>query len=231
MSRIGDSLDRRINVSNKQWVSNTTGIIVDYDKKLGTCSVKYHNPKGDGYYFKEHARIENNSGGFSMDNISAGQYCNITFANGDVSNPIVTGLFGSDYNGRRSEDGGNFLIDSDIYDVKIPDEIEPLKDDWFDYDNENPEKYKLDDLGDDTQVDSQQAVIEMLNQIANFSDNESGFTNLNSKATIKMRSNGDINIFTGINTGIRICADGSIRIYGKQIYFNDKEIKEYLKDE
>ena len=55
---------------------------------------------------------------------------------------------------------------------------------------------------------------------------ESGMTNLDTKSTVKLRENGDIDIFVSHNVGIRISnTDHKIYMYGLGLYLNNKELK------
>jgi hypothetical protein len=46
-------------------------------------------------------------------------------------------------------------------------------------------------------------------------------TNLSNNSTVKLRDNGDIDIFTSSNTGIRICKTGNIKLYGIDVEFTN----------
>ena len=51
-------------------------------------------------------------------------------------------------------------------------------------------------------------------------------TNLDTRSTIKLRENGDIDIFVSHNVGIRISnTDHKIYMYGLGLYLNNKELK------
>ena len=99
--------------------------------------------------------------------------------------------------------------------------------DWVEEGNINSTKYN-NDLGDYTNVDTANVMHEILNTLDKYKDTEQGITNLATKSTVKLKENGDIDLFVTNNIGIRICpGNKTIEFYGMKFLFNGTEIKDF----
>ena len=98
-----------------------------------------------------------------------------------------------------------------------------MMNDWIDENNTNQNKYN-NDLWDYHNADIIDDIINCISKITKYTDKEEGVTNLDTKSTIKLRENGDIDIFVANNIGIRINKSNKrIDIYG-DLYINGKKI-------
>lgn len=220
MGIIKDNLKKQVDNNNKVQFSESTGTILKYDRTTDTCTIKYPNPHGEGFLYKNNVRIQNSSGGLASSSYQVGQECSISFINGNVFSPVITGINQSYYAERACTDQGAYIANDEVYKVSTPEHIIAMNLDWIDEDNTNTEKYQ-NDLGQyqDTNVDQQ--AMDMITTIDKYQDNEVGITNLTNNSTVKLRENGDIDIFTSNNTGIRICKNGNIKLYCKDVEYTN----------
>lgn len=219
MSLIKNSLKEQINNNNRIQFTDTTGIILNYDKTTETCKIKYLNPNGDGYIYRGDVNIANINGGLSCGGISAGTKCSISFINNNIYNPVITGIQDSYYSERNCTDQGAYLADDEVWKVGTPEHIIAMNLDWINDDYSGIEKYQNDSSRfADTNVNQQS--MDLITSLDKYEDEEVGITNLKNKSTVKLRDNGDIDIFTSANTGMRICKDtGNIKFYGNDVEF------------
>lgn len=220
---IGKKLREEINKNQIQQYGEITGVILDYDKLSNTATVRYPNPHGNGYLYREHANVSSSLGGFTSDAIQPGQKCSISFINNNVMAPRVTGITNSLYLDKTNTDQGAYLVDRTILNVEKRDGV-PMIDTWFDELNENKSKYSS-DYGNYMETDVAQEVYNIINELDKYKQGENGITNLKQKTNIKHTENGDIEIFVSNTVGIRISTvDHKIYLYGKGVFLNDKEI-------
>jgi len=220
MSQIKNSLQKQIDNNNRIQFTDTTGTVMAYDRTTETCAIKYLNPNGDGYLYKANVRIANVSGGLSSGGIFPGQKCSVSFINNNVYNPVITGIPLSYYPERSCTDQGAYLADDEVWKVETPENIVAMNLDWVDDSNATLSQYENSNARyTDTDVDSK--AMDLITTLDKYEDDEVGMTNIKNKSTIKLRDNGDIDIFTSSNTGIRICKTGNIKIYGTDVEFTD----------
>ena len=137
--------------------------------------------------------------------------------------PVITGVLTNNYMIKTNTDQGAFIIDSDILNVSEPENITPMVESWID-NSDNTEKYNT-ELQDYTSTDVSASVYDIINELDKYSDGEQGITNLDTKSTVKLKENGDIDIFVSNSVGIRISkSEHKIYLYGLGLYLNDKEI-------
>ena len=236
MSLIKDSIQRQIDKNCLIQFKDTTGTILDYDRTTNTCKLKYHNPNGDGYLYRGNVNITNNLGGVATGSIRPGQRCNISFINSNVYEPVITGISDSYYQERSNTDQGAYLADDDIYKVGTPEHIVALNLDWI---NDNNSSLSMYETGGEryTDFNVNESAMDLITTLDKYENDEVGLTNLSNKSTIKVRDNGDIDLFVSNNVGIRICKKtGNIKIYGADVEFTniktettDKSISTQLK--
>lgn len=219
MSLIKNSLQEQINNNNRVQFSDTTGTILSYDRTTETCKVKYLNPNGSGFIYRGNVTIANHTGGLASGSIFAGQKCSISFINSNIYNPVITGIPESYYSARSCSDQGAFIADDTIFKVGTETHTVAMNLDWINDSNNDLGLYE-NSSARYTDVDVNQVSMSLITTLDKYEDNEVGLTNLKNKSTIKLRDNGDIDIFTSANTGIRICKDtGNIKFYGNDIEF------------
>ena len=235
MGSLKDSVKKQINNDNRTQFSDTTATILSYDRTVNTCKIKYQNPNGDGYIYRGNVSIANTSGGIASGSIHAGQECSITFVNDNIYVPVITGITNCYYQERNCADQGAYVADDEVWKVGTPEHIIAMNLDWIDDDNTDLSKYES-DFANYTNTDVDKTSMDIVTTLDKYQDDEVGMTNLKNKSTVKLRDNGDIDIFTSTNTGIRICKTGNIKFYCNDIEFTnskdettDKSISTQLK--
>lgn len=235
MSLIKDGIQKQIENNERLNFSDTTGTILSYDKTTETCSIKYLNPNGDGYMYKNGVAISNISGGISPSGIFPGQKCSISFINDNIYCPVIRGIINNYYSERSSKDQGAYIADDDVWKVETPEHIVAMNLDWID-DNPNLSKYENDGARYND-VNINEMSMDLVTSLDKLNADEVGMVNLKNKASVRLKDNGDVDIFTENNIGIRICkSTGNIKLYGNDIEFTkidnettDKSISTQLK--
>lgn len=219
MSLIKNSLQNQINDNNRGQFFGSIATILSYDKTTETCKVKYSNPNGEGYIYRGNVSVAGNIGGMSSGGIFAGQQCAVSFLNGNIYSPIIVAITQSYYSERSSADQGAYIADDEVYKVGTPEHIIAMDVDWLNPGQEINNLYETKYA--DTDVDNM--AMNIITTLDKVDDNEVGLVNLSNKSTIKLKDNGDIDLFTSNNTGIRICKTGNIKLYGTDIEFTDSK--------
>lgn len=231
MGIIKNKLQEQIKANNKHQFNDTTATIIDYNIVLNTAKIRFRNPNGEGYLFRDNVSISNTLGGVTGAGIFPGQSCSITFVNNNIHAPIITGLIGTNYTNKTCSDQGAYIVDTNVLSYEKPSEIKPMINNWIEENNTNTTKYN-NDLGNYTGTDVSESIHEMLNTLDKYKTTEQGITNLKTKSTMKFKDNGDIDIFVANNIGIRICPNNkTIEFYGMKFLFNGTEIKDYTMKE
>ena len=227
MSIIKNALKKEIDKDKLLQFNDTTATILEYDIVSNTATIRFLNPSGDGYMLRKNVNVSNTMGGHTGAGIIAGQICNISFINNNIFNPIITGMLSNNYKDKTSSDQGAFLVSNAIFEAEEPEKIIPMVETWLDKENQNKYKYK-NELGDYTEVDATKKASESVHTLDKYKNQDEGMTHLKTKSTVKLKENGDIDIFVAGNLGIRISPnDKSINVYGtfkvnnKTIDFNE----------
>jgi hypothetical protein len=223
MSIIKNALNKQIQQNNAQQYNDTTATVLEYNHLNGTAKIKFRNPNGEGFLYRDNVRISDMLGGVTGSGIYPGQTCSITFIKNNIYAPVITGLTTNNYANKTCSDQGAYIVDSGIGYIEKPNKIIPMIQNWTEPDNKIKTKY-INDLGDYTETDVSKTIHEMLNSLDKYTATEQGITSLTTKATTKFKDNGDIDIFVGNNVGIRISKiDKSISLFGK-FKINGQEI-------
>ena len=225
MGIIKNKLNEQIQANNLRTYSDTTGTILEYDAITNRAKIIFDSPIGEGTMVRENVPVTSQSGGFTHDGIRPGTQCNIAFSNNNIYAPVITGINNSFYNDKTCSDQGACLVNEKIKNIQKPKDIIPMSSQWIDESNQNQYKYH-NDLGQYQDTDVTTQTIDILTKLDKYASTEQGITNLETKSTIKLKENGDIDIFVANNIGLRISAkEHKIYFYGLGIYLNDKEIK------
>lgn len=223
MGIIKDQLKKVSNEQSRQNCFGTSGTILEYDRVMNKAKIKFNNPQGEGYIIRESVPVVMESGGVTATALSVGAECNITFYGGNIHSPVITGINGSMYNQRVCTDQGTSLVDESLMSVEEPAEIKPMCQQWLDEDNNDEAKYSH-DLMDYKDFDVDGFLSDVIGTINRFDDGEEGIVELQTKSTVKMRKNGDIDIFVANNLGIRISRSmNQVLVYG-DLVVNGKPI-------
>lgn len=214
MSIIKNALKKQIDNNRLVYCNIATGIIDEYNITMNTARIKYQNPNGEGWLYRDNVRFADTMGGVTGAGIYPSQSCNLAFLNGNIHMPIITGLIYNNYASKTCTDQGAYIVDTDILSCSKPENITPMINTWIEENNDNPSKYN-NELWEYTETDTLKLIHEELNSLDKYKSTEQGITNLETKSTIKFKDNGDIDIFIDNNTGIRISkSDKSINLYG-----------------
>lgn len=223
MGIIKNTLNKQIEQNNLKQYNDTTAIILDFDKLTNSATIRYPNPYGEGYLYRSNVKVSNSLGGVTGDAIKPGIQCSITFLANNMYAPVITGVLTNNYTLKTNTDQGAFLVDREILDTVTPTNVNPMINQWLD-DSENNYKYST-EYNDFTATDISRCVYNILNELDKYSDDEQGITNLKTKSTVKLKDNGDIDIFVSNSIGVRISkSTGKIFLYGLGLYLNDEEI-------
>lgn len=215
MGIIKDKLNEQIDQKSKLQFSDTTGTILEYNEITNTATVRFNNPNGEGTFRRENVPIANSLGGLCGSGIAPGLQCSISFRSNNVYAPVITGLLTNFYQEKTAKDQGAYLVDEDILFAEKPDVILPMSAEWLDEDNEDINKY-INAYSNYINQDVDTETYNLIRALDRYSNKEQGVTNLHTKSTVKLKENGDIDIFVANNVGIRISPkDGSINIHGK----------------
>ncbi len=220
MGIIKRTLQNQIEFQKTQTMSATIGTIIQYYPKSNTADISYSDFTGDYTIYKNKVPIANSLGSFTSDSVRSGQTCTIVFINNNPNAPLITGINTSNYDRKTNTDQGAFVIDESIREQELlGDDIKPMCEDWLDLNNTWDNKYKS--SIDYSDFDASFMAAQLHSQVDRFEDSEVGLTNLDTKATLKMKKNGDIDIFVSNNVGIRISkATHKIYLYGYDINLN-----------
>ena len=221
MSIIKNAIKKEVNNNTRQQYNNTTATILEYNPTLNTATIEFNNPNGEGTIYREKVPIANTLGGITGSGLYPGQPCAITFLRNNIYSPMITGVINSFYNSKTCSDQGAYVID--VPSTEKPQGITPMINSWLDENSTNKLKYN-NHFKNYTDIDATESVFNLINALDKYKTTEQGITNLKTKSTVKLKENGDIDIFISNNIGVRISkADNSINLYGK-IKINGQEI-------
>lgn len=225
MGLIRETLKKEIDVQGTQNYKGTTATIIQYYNTTNTCDIEFPNPKGEGIFRRDQVPISNTLGGLNGSGIFPGMQCSIEFRNGNVMSPLITGLLTNFYQQKTNTNQGACIVDDAVLAVEVPEEIEPMVDDWTDDTNENIYKYANDYSLHLVGMDCDAHTYDMIRNIDHYTDNEQGMTNLDNNSTVKIKENGDIDLFVDNNVGIRISkANQKVSLFGMSIETNGQQL-------
>ena len=221
MGLIRNTIQEQVNNNNRQYFEPSSGTIISYDKVNNVACVQFLNPYGDGYMRRENVPVSQALGGITSHGVQPGQKCSLTFVNGNIFSPVITGILSSTFYQKTNKDQGAYLVDSAILntDIQVV-EISPMYKQWIDLENNDSTKY-VNQISPFDTFDLISKYFSMMSDMNHYSDTEQGITHMNTKSTIKLKDNGDIDIFVSNNVGIRISQEnGQISLYGFDININ-----------
>lgn len=220
MGQIKNTIQKQIASNAQQKYFSTSGTILEYDRVYNTATVRFLNPNGEGYMLRRNVPVSSGLGGLSNNGVFASQQCTLSFVNGNLFAPIIIGITSSTYTSKDTSDQGAFLIDESVRQAQKPDNITPMVDDWLDEDNLSSSKYD-NDLCSYANKNINNDSYETLMNLSHYSDTETGITHLTTHSSVKMRDNGDIDLFVADNVGIRISqSTHKIYLYGFDVSLN-----------
>lgn len=213
MGIINNALNKKIDNSNIQKHSSGTGKILSYDRQSGTAEVSYKIAGGNGKMKMNHVPVViSQTGTAGYDGIKPGDKCMLNFINDNPYKPIVVGTYGSDYDDKTMSDSGAYIVDSDSLEGDKPEEVLPMSEDWIDQDPVVG-KY-INEYSEYIDSDATKMAYTIFREAGHFKTDEFGMVNIMSGSGIKFKQNGDIDIFTGNNNGIRLSPENGLKIFG-----------------
>ena len=219
---IQNKLNEQIEQSDRVQSKETTGVILQYNDITNTATIRFRHPSGEGTFKRDNVPITNSLGGLCGSAIRPGQKCTVSFRHGNVHAPIVTGIITNYYNEKCNTDQGACLVDLDINCITKP-EITPMVNQWTEEENQNLWKY-INHYSCFAETDINNKIYDIIRGIDKYTQKEQGITNLDTKSTIRLKENGDIDIFVSNNVGVRISPKNqTIGLYGS-LQVNGKEI-------
>jgi hypothetical protein len=220
MGVIKDKLQNIVDTNNVTRYGDTIAIITSYDNIKNTASIRFTNPNGGTMLTANNIAFKINSGGLTQATPATGQKCWISFLSNNLLTPVITSLCDDEYytniySKKTNADQGAYLVNNSINNIDIDSiEVTAMTNDYID--NSDSSKYSI--TKDYTNTDATEEARSTLMQLDKYKSSEDGITNLSTNSTVKFKENGDIDIFVGNNTGIRINPnDKSISFFGKSI--------------
>lgn len=215
MGIIKNTIKKQIDVNNTQKYFSSTATIESYDPVTNTAAITFKNPNGDGTLFRKNVPIADTLGGINGYNLKPNDKCSIDFRGGNVFMPIITGVVKTFYREKINTNQGACLVDEYLYDVKEPEDISPMCNDWIDEDNFNDSKYNDESAQYMYSEDENEEYNKIIRDINHYSNDEQGITHIDNHSTVKIKENGDIEMFVDNNIGLRISKKmQKIYVYG-----------------
>lgn len=219
MGQIKNIIQKQIATTDKQKFFPTSATILDYDRLYNTATIRFLNPNGDGYMVRRNVPVSSNLGTLSNNSIITSHECIISFINGNIFSPIIIGPTTSTYPFKEMSDQGSYLVDESIRQTDVPTTITPMYKDWID--DDVPYGTYDNDLCPYKDLDIKNELYDALTNLNHYSDTETGLTHLATHSGIKLKDNGDIDVFVSDNVGIRISKEThKIYLYGFDVNIN-----------
>lgn len=214
MGIINNALNKKIKDNSIQKHGTGSGRILSYDRQSGTAEVMYRIAGGNGNMKANHVPVViSQCGTAGYDGITPGTKCMLSFINDNPYKPIVTGVYGSDYDDKTMPDAGSYIIDPDSLEGDRPEELTPMSEDWID---KSPAVGKyINEYSDFIDMDATEFAYTLMREAGHFKSNEFGMVNIGNGSGIKFKKNGEIDIFTANNNGIRL-SDKGLKIFGTE---------------
>ena len=215
MGIIKNTINKQIASNNSQKYFNAVATIISYSSITNTATIMFNNPNGEGTLLRKNVPIADTLGGVCGYNLRNGDKCSIEFRNGNIFMPVITGVVKSFYEYRKNTRQGACIIDEYINNTTEPENISPMYNDWIDENNYNKAKYLDESTEGLINSDNEAMFYSIIQNANNYSGNEQGITNIENHSTVKIKENGDIEMFVENNVGIRISKQmQKIYVYG-----------------
>ena len=224
MGIIANSLNKHIQKDNLKKNTQSSAIIIKYDRTSNRASIRYPNPYGAGYLYRENVKLPDKSDNAVLDDINPGDECIVSFTGDNLYAPVIMGIVKDNYNEKTNTDQGAYLIDKEIFEIQKPENIKPMIETWVD--EEKDFSNNISDYKNFKELNIKKESYDIMSKSDKYKNKEYGIINIDKGSNIKLDKAGDIEIFTKANTGIRISHDGNIYLYGENIYINNKKIGE-----
>ena len=218
MGLIKSTIKKEIDSANTQKYSIGTATISAYDETTNTACINYNDPNGGGIMHREGVPVIFQVSGVFGNALCPGTRVSISFINGNVFSPVITGMIGSEYSRMNTLSTGGSVLSSKAQSAKIPDKIIPMNEQWFDFDNDDEYKYINQYSNKYYESDCDEAVYEITRMSSHYSPNDRGIINTCNGSMIMITESGDIDVFIDEYTGIKISKeDHKIYLYGLEV--------------
>lgn len=210
--------------------------VIDVDLYRNRADIEYENPNGQGLIFKERVPIMLGQIGFNAPNVDANDLVSIIFENGSPMRPKIIGRIDESYELNTREKTKHTMQGALVtkkYEYKEYEKKNRINS-WIKEDSKasvNNIRFRM--------FDTEEEYMRIFNKLGYYEEDEIGITHPKLGTTIKIDKNGDINIFTSRNNGIKISTSnnkininsiGEISINCENLNINSKNIKLNGKD-
>lgn len=182
--------------------------IVSYNNIKNKASIEFQDPKGSGLIELDNVPVQLGTGGVHSAGPFVGDQVWVSFVNKSLMHPKIVSLCDEKYvintrNKLTHTRKGSYLPEQfNSYKEYNPninfDDINPISDDWIDYDNTDSSKYA------EYTSDPVSDLITQMSNISNYNTEEPGITHPLNSSTMKIKNNGAIDVFVSTNQGVRI---------------------------
>lgn len=206
-------VEKIIEPNNRTKLNNAKGQILKYDSVNNLADVCLGMASIGNKQILYNVPIQIAANGIHQSSFQEGDYVYIQFNNNSIFQPKIIGkadeLYATHTRKEEKHLKQGYLHVTQEY---IDEEITPSSSQWIETDNSNKSKYikykdtnPLDDMA------------QKINSQGYFQDKEVGMYNPTSSSIIKVKDNGNIDIFVESNVGIRIDAENkTVEILGNQ---------------
>jgi hypothetical protein len=187
--------------------------ILEYDNSHNRAKIKFDDPRGSGFIELEDVPVQLGSGGVSSSGPFIDDEVWISFENKNIFSPKIVSLCDEQFNNKTKERFNHSLQGAYLPEEEENTDIDfdgfmPLYNDWIDNDNNDYSLYT------DYIIDPIEEMNTVLNDCKYYSTSELGLTHPFNRSTIKIKDNGNIDIFIEDSQGIRInTIDKSINFF------------------
>jgi hypothetical protein len=214
MSSISNSIKKVINGVNNTQYTSVIAEIISFDGTTNTASITFNDPNSQGIQVLDNVPIDLGGSGIHTAGPFIRDNANVDFQNGSILQPKITAIIdeGYQYVSRarlQHTDSGANLTDPvpTIDPTTLPTNASS---DWVDSTSTPTNKYLQ-----YQNIDPTSDLITKTSTTSYYSTTEPGLTHPTTKATIKLKDDGNIDIFINSNIGIRVnTVTSSVDIYG-----------------
>lgn len=252
--KLRDKLQQEIKRNIESQVHSTKGVILEYSHKTNKATVKVRNPFKEGVLTYCDLQVPPPGTGITNAGPYRGDLVMIQFTNSDLRNPKITSLVDDNYYTNNREE----LQKHENQGAYVPDGIKEKEDLVL------TPRTVFDDFyiekADRKSLKSPEVTKELLEDESKYGLSEIGLTHPKNKSTIKIKDDGNIDIFSWLNQGIRInpvkklvmllsnrirllavskielLSEKDIEVKGQRVYIegevfiNEKSIKDYIRE-
>jgi hypothetical protein len=225
MGIIKDKLNEQINNYNNVKYGDTIAVIDEFNHITNTANIHFHDPNSGIIHYANNVAYKVQQGGMVSSVPPVGTKCWISFLSNNLLTPVITSLcddyyYKNSYSQKTNTNSGAYINSYEVLKTDTSIKTTPMIKDY----SINIEKEEFEEY---TDIDIIKRTQQQIMESDKYKTSENGVTDINTKSTIKIDENGNINIFVNNNIGIKVCPDSnSIEVYG-QLRINGVEVKGY----